>query len=43
MRKLVEGAFMSQTKHTEDILKKFDMVKEMPTNGHLELDIEGKR
>ena len=43
-----DGTFVSQTKYTHDILKKFDMVNAkpiktpMPTNGHLDLNIEGK-
>ena len=43
-----EGTFISQTKYTHDMLMKFDMVNAkpiktpMPTNGHLDLDIEGK-
>jgi hypothetical protein len=42
-----EGTFISQTKYTRDILKKFGMDKaktiEMPmgTNGHLDLDLDG--
>ena len=43
-----DGTFISQTKYTHDMLKKFDMVNvkpiktHMPTNGHLDLNIEGK-
>ena len=43
-----DGTFISQTKYTHDMLKKFDMVNAnpiktpMPTNGHLDLNIEGK-
>jgi hypothetical protein len=43
-----EGTFICQTKYTRDILKKFDMDKAksiktpMPTNGHLDLNEEGK-
>ena len=43
-----EGTFISQTKYTHDMLKKFDMVNAksiktpMPTNGHLDLNEEGK-
>jgi hypothetical protein len=42
-----EGTFISQTKYTRDILKKFDMDKAKPiktlmgTNGHLDLDLGG--
>jgi hypothetical protein len=42
-----EGTFISQTKYTRDILKKFDMNKSKPiktpmcTNGHLDLDLGG--
>jgi len=45
---LKEGTFISQTKYTLDMLKKFDMEKAkpiktpMPTNGHLDLDEKGK-
>ena len=45
---LKEGTFISQTKYTLDMLKKFDMDKAkpintpMPTNGHLDLDEKGK-
>jgi hypothetical protein len=43
-----EGTFICQTKYTRDMLKKFDMDKAkpiktpMPTNGHLDLNEEGK-
>ena len=43
-----DETFISQTKYTHDMLKKFDMVNAkpikipMPTNGHLDLNIEGK-
>jgi hypothetical protein len=43
-----EGTFICQTQYTRDILKKFDMDKAkpiktpMPTNGHLDLNEEGK-
>jgi hypothetical protein len=43
-----EGTFICQTKCTSDVLKKFDMDKAkpiktpMPTNGHLDLNEEGK-
>jgi hypothetical protein len=42
-----EGTFISQTKYTRDILKKFDTDKAKPiktfidTNGHLALDLGG--
>jgi hypothetical protein len=42
-----EGSFISQTKYTSDILKKFGMEKAKPvktlmgTNGHLNLDLGG--
>jgi hypothetical protein len=42
-----EGTFISQTKYTCDILKKFSMDKAKPiktpmdTNGHLDLDLSG--
>jgi hypothetical protein len=42
-----DGTFIRQTKHTRDILKKFDMDKAKPiktpmhTNGHLHLDMGG--
>jgi hypothetical protein len=48
IKQLKEGTFLSQTKYTHDILKKFDMVNAkpiktpMPTNGHLDLNEEGK-
>jgi hypothetical protein len=43
-----EGTFIYQTKYTREMLKKFDMDKAkpiktpMPTNGHLDLNEEGK-
>ena len=43
-----DGTFISQTKYTHDMLKKFGMVNAkpiktpMPTNGHLDLNDEGK-
>ena len=43
-----EETFISQTKYTHNMLKKFDMVNAepiktpMPTNRHLDLNIEGK-
>jgi len=48
IKQLKEGTFISQTKYTLDMLKKFDMEKAkpiktpMPTNGHLDLDEKGK-
>jgi hypothetical protein len=44
IKQLKEGTFISQTKYTYDMLKKFDMVNAkpiktpMPTNGHLDLN-----
>jgi hypothetical protein len=43
-----DGTFISQTKYTHDVLKKFGMVKAKPikttmgTNAHLDLDMGGK-
>ena len=43
-----DGTFISQTKYTQDMLKKFDMVNSkpiktsIPTNRHLDLNDEGK-
>jgi len=48
IKQLKEGTFISQTKYTLDMLKKFDMEKAKPintpmtTNGHLDLDEKGK-
>jgi hypothetical protein len=48
IKQLKEGSFISQTKYTQDMLKKFDMVNAKPiktpmrTNGHLDLNEEGK-
>jgi hypothetical protein len=48
IKQLKDGTFISQTKYTNDILKKFDMnnaksIKTlMPSNGHLDLNKEGK-
>ena len=48
IKQLKEGTFICQTKYTRDILKKFDMANTkpiktpMPTNGHLDLDKDGK-
>jgi hypothetical protein len=47
MKQAKEGTFISQTKYTHDILKKFGMDKAKPikmpmgTNGHLDLDFGG--
>ena len=44
IKQLKDGTFISQTKYTNDMLKKFDMDKAkpikipMPINGHLDLD-----
>ena len=48
IKELKEGTFICQTKHTKDMLKKFDMENTkpiktpMPTNGHLDLNEDGK-
>jgi hypothetical protein len=48
IKQLEDGTFISQTKYTHDLLKKFGMDKAKPiktlmgTNGHLDLDMEGK-
>ena len=48
VKQLQEGTFISQTKYTQDILAKFGMKDAKPiktpmgTNGHLDLDTEGK-
>jgi len=48
IKQVKDGTFISQTKYTHDMLKKFDMVNakpikiHMPTNGHLDLNDEGK-
>lgn len=48
VKQALEGTFISQTKYVKDILKKFGMedakpIKTpMPTNGHLDLDHNGK-
>ena len=48
IKQVNDGTFISQTKYTHDMLKKFDMVNAkpiktpMPTNGHLDLNDEGK-
>jgi hypothetical protein len=47
IKQLQEGTFISQTKYTQDILKKFGMKNAKPiktpmeTNGHLDLDTKG--
>jgi hypothetical protein len=48
VKQLQEGTFISQTKYTQDILSKFGMKDAKPiktpmgTNGHLDLNTEGK-
>jgi hypothetical protein len=48
IKQLEDEAFISQTKYTHDLLKKFGMDKAKPiktpmgTNGHLDLDMGGK-
>jgi hypothetical protein len=48
IKQLEDGTFLSQTKYTRDILKKFGMDKaksiQTPkgTNGHLDIDMGGK-
>ena len=48
IKQVKDGTFISQMKYTHDMLKKFDMVNAKPiktpmlTNGHLDLNIEGK-
>jgi hypothetical protein len=48
IKQLQEGTFISQTKYTQDILKKFGMKNAKPiktpmgTNGHLDLNTGGK-
>jgi hypothetical protein len=48
VKQLQEGTFISQTKYIQDILNKFGMKDAKPiktpmgTNGHLDLDTEGK-
>ena len=48
IKQVKDGTFISQMKYTHDMLKKFDMMNAkliktpMPTNGHLDLNIEGK-
>jgi hypothetical protein len=49
MKQLEDGTFLSQTKYTRDILKKFGMDKAKPIktpmgiNAHLDLDMGGNR
>jgi hypothetical protein len=48
IKQLEDGTFISQTKYTHDLLKKFGMDKAKPIktpmgrNGHLDLDMGGK-
>jgi hypothetical protein len=48
IKQLQEGTYISQSKYTQDILKKFRMKNVKPikaptgTNGHLDLDTGGK-
>ena len=48
IKQLKDGTFISQTKYTNDMLNKFNLDKAkpiktpMPTNGHLDLNDEGK-
>jgi hypothetical protein len=48
IKQLQDGTYISQTKHIQDILKKFGMKDAKPiktpmgTNGHLDLDMGGK-
>jgi hypothetical protein len=48
IKQIKEGTFICQTKYTKDMLKKFDMENakpiktSMPTNGHLDLNEDGK-
>jgi hypothetical protein len=48
IKQLEDGTFISQTKYTYDLIKKFGMDKAKPiktpmrTNGHLDLDMGGK-
>jgi hypothetical protein len=48
IKQLKDGTFISQIKYTNDMLKKFDMTNAkpiktpMPSNGHLDLNEEGK-
>ena len=48
VKQMKEGTFIHQEKYTKDILKKFKMDEckpiktPMATNGHLDLDVDGK-
>ena len=48
IKQLKEGTFICQTKHTSDMLKKFDMADAKPIktpmamNGHLDINEDGK-
>jgi hypothetical protein len=48
IKQLKDGTFISQTKYTHDMLKKFDknnakpIKTPMPSNGHLDLNEQGK-
>ena len=48
IKQLKDGTFICQTKYTNDMLNKFNLDKAkpiktpMPTNGHLDLDQEGR-
>ena len=48
IKQVKDATFISQTKYTHDMLKKFNMVNAkpiktpMPTNEHLDLNIKGK-
>jgi hypothetical protein len=48
IKQLKDDMFISETKYTNDVLKKFDMDKAksiktpMPTTGHLDLNEDGK-
>jgi hypothetical protein len=48
IKQLKKGTFICQTRYTKDMLKKFDMKNakpiktSMPTNGHLDLNEDGK-
>ena len=48
IKQVKDETFISQTKYTHDMLKKYDMVNakpiktSMPINGHLDLNVEGK-
>jgi hypothetical protein len=48
IKQMEDGTFISQTKYTHELLKKFGMDKTKPIktpmgrNGHLDLDMSGK-